>query len=137
MSDRELVERLRRVPLFGELDDEALARVADVGTAFEVPEGRVLVERGQPGSGMFVITDGTVSVELPAGTVQVGAGEFVGELALLAEGVTHIARVRAATRVRGLAFGRAAFSDLLDREPKVAVAMLPVLARRLAEAESA
>jgi hypothetical protein len=39
--------------------------------------------------------------------------------------------------VRGLALGRAAFADLLEREPRVAVGMLPVLARRLAEAESA
>jgi CRP-like cAMP-binding protein len=136
VSDRDTLEQLREVPLFAALDDEALARVADLGSEFEVPEGHVLVERGQPGSGMFVITEGTVSVELPAGPVEVGPGEFVGELALLAQGVTHVARVRAATAVRGLAIGRAAFSELLEREPRVAVAMLPLLARRLAEAES-
>jgi CRP-like cAMP-binding protein len=77
-----------------------------------------------------------VTVELPGGAVELGHGEFVGELALLADGITRIARVRATTRVKGLALGRAAFAELLEREPHVAVCMLPVLARRLAEAES-
>jgi len=130
-----LVERLRRVPLFAELDDEALERVAEVATEFEVPAGRVLVEHGQPGSGMFCITEGTVTVELPGEAVELGPGEFVGELALLADGITRVARVRATSEVRGMALGRAAFAQLLAREPRVAVAMLPVLARRLADLE--
>ena len=129
-------EGLRRVPLFAELDDDELERVAAVASEFEVPAGHVLIEHGQPGSGMFCITDGSVTVELPGGAVELGPGEFVGELALLADGITRIARVRATTPVKGLALGRAAFAELLEREPHVAVCMLPVLARRLAEAES-
>jgi CRP-like cAMP-binding protein len=128
--------RLRKAPLFAELDDDELERVASACAEFEVPAGHVLIEHGQPGSGMFCITEGTVSVELPAGPVELGPGEFVGELALLADGITRVARVRATSPVRGLALGRAAFAELLDRDPHVAVCMLPVLARRLAEAES-
>lgn len=135
MND-EVIQILRGCPLFGDLDDASLEHIAQMLTDFEVPAGRVLVEHGQPGSGMFFIVDGTVSVELPAGPVELGHGEFFGELALLAE-ITRVARVRATTMVRGLALGRAAFADLLEREPRLAVAMLPVLARRLAQAESA
>jgi CRP-like cAMP-binding protein len=124
------------VPLFAELNHDELERVAAVASEFEVPAGHVLIEHGQPGSGMFCITDGTVSVELPGGPVELGPGEFVGELTLLADGMTRVARVRATTTVRGLALGRLAFDELLEREPHVAVRMLPVLARRLAEAES-
>jgi len=40
------------------------------------------------------------------------------------------------TSVKGLAIGRVAFAELLRNEPRVALGMLPVLARRLAEAES-
>ena len=129
-------ERLRGIPLFAELDDEALTSVAEVSSEFEVPAGRVLVEHGQPGSGMFCITEGTVTVDLPGGPVELGPGEFVGELAILADGVTRVARVRASTPVKGVAIGRSAFSELLRREPNVALGMLPVLARRLADAES-
>jgi voltage-gated potassium channel len=134
--NEELIEILRQCQLFGELDEGSLERVAEMLTDFEVPAGHVLVEHGQPGSGMFFVVEGTVSVELPGGPVELGHGEFFGELALLAE-ITRVARVRAKTMVRGLALGRAAFADLLEREPRLAVGMLPVLARRLAEAESA
>jgi CRP-like cAMP-binding protein len=122
--------------MFAELDDEEMAWVAGLATGFEVPAGFVLIEHGQPGSGMFIVTDGTVSIELPRGGIERGAGEFVGELTLLADGFTRTARVRAKTRVRGLAISRMAFAELLQREPRVAVKMLPVLAMRLAEAES-
>lgn len=134
MSD--MVELVRKVPMFAELDDAEMTWVADLATEFEVPAGFVLLERRQPGSGMFIITDGTVTVELPQGPLELGSGEFVGELPLLADGITRIARVRAKTPVNGLAISRIAFSELLERQPRVAVRMLPVLARRLAEAES-
>lgn len=134
MSDP--IERLRRVPMFAELEDDELRWIADLATEFEVPAGHVLVERGQPGSGMFVITEGSATVELPTGPVELGPGEFLGELPLLADGITRVARARATTMVKGLAIGRSAFAQLLEREPRVAVRMLPVLARRLADAES-
>ena len=117
------------------MDDSALQLCAELATEFEVQAGHVLAEHGQPGSGMFLITEGTVVVQLPTGPVELGPGEFFGELALLAD-VGRIARVRASTPVKGLAIGRKEFSELLDREPRVAVAMLPVLAQRLAEAET-
>ena len=56
--------------------------------------------------------------------------------ALLADGFTRVARVRAKTAVKGLAISRMAFAELLQREPGVAVKMLPVLAMRLAQAET-
>ena len=127
---------VRRVPMFAELDDDEMTWVADLATEFEVPAGFVLIEHGQPGSGMFIITDGTVTVELPQGPVELGPGEFVGELPLLADGITRVARVRARSPLKGLAISRMALSELLRREPRVAVRMLPVLARRLAEAEA-
>ena len=78
MSDT--VGLVRKVPMFAELDDDEMTWVADLATEFEVPAGFVLLERGQPASGMFIITDGTVTVELPQGPVELGPGEFVGEL---------------------------------------------------------
>ena len=134
MSDT--VEMVRKVPMFAELDGDELEWVADLATEFEVPAGSVLLERGQPGSGMFIITEGAVVVELPQGPVELGPGEFVGELPLLADGITRVARVRATSPVQGLAISRMAFKELLEREPRVAVRMLPVLGRRLAEAET-
>ena len=115
------------------LDDHTLGLLADVATEFEVAAGHVLVERGQEGAGMFVLVEGSVIVDLPAGrTIERGPGEFFGELALLGGG-PRTARVHAATPVRCLAIGRKDFDRLLETEPRIAVAMLPVLARRLAD----
>ncbi|MEX2405964.1 MAG: cyclic nucleotide-binding domain-containing protein, partial [Actinomycetota bacterium] len=61
-------------------------------------------------------------------------GEFVGELSLLTD-APRVARVKAVTPVQGLAIGRTVFTGLMHDEPGIAVAMLPVLARRLAELE--
>lgn len=132
----ETVEMVRKIPMCAELSDEEIRWIADLATEFEVPAGFVLIEHGHPGSGMFIIAQGTISIELPRGAIERGPGEFVGELALLADGFTRVARVRARTEVKGLAISRTAFFELLEREPRVAVGMLPVLARRLAEAES-
>lgn len=122
--------------MFAEVDDAHLERIASAGTPFEVESGYVLAERGQPGSGMFVILDGTVEVELPnLDPVALGPGEFFGELSLLTD-TYRLARVRAVTPVRGLAIDRAAFDALLHDEPRIALGMLPVLARRLVALES-
>jgi CRP-like cAMP-binding protein len=135
MSDID-AERLRAIPMFAEVDDEHLGRIAEVAGPFEVGPGHVLAERGQPGSGMFVVVEGTVEVDVPGSSpVSLGPGEFFGELALLAD-TERSARVRAVTAVTGLAIDRAAFLGLLHEEPRIALAMLPVLARRLATLEA-
>jgi CRP-like cAMP-binding protein len=94
------------------------------------------VEHGHAGSGMFLLEEGTVSVELPTGSnVELGPGEFFGELAILAEDVPRTARVRAVTPIRCLVIGGPDFQRLLLAEPRIAVSMLTVLAHRLAEVE--
>jgi CRP-like cAMP-binding protein len=128
------VEHLKALPLFARVSDEGLERVAAVATEFEAPAGRVLAEIGQAGTGMFIVEDGEVAVELPSGGEAVlGHGEFFGEMALLTD-EPHSARVRAKTDVRCVALARRDLASLLDEEPRVAVAMLPVLARRLRDA---
>jgi CRP-like cAMP-binding protein len=135
MTEADRFAQLRTVPLFAGLSDERLHRVAEAATPFEVEHGYVLAERAQPGSGMFVILDGNVEVDVPDHEpIVIGPGEFFGELSLLTD-APRVARVHAATPVRGLAIGRSVFTDLLHDEPGIAVAMLPVLARRLVELE--
>ena len=80
---------------------------------------------------MFVVEEGTVVVETPGHTIDLGRGEFVGELSLLVPESTRVARVRAKTPVRCLALSRATFEDLLESEPRFAVTMLRLVAQRL------
>ncbi|MGE5459025.1 MAG: cyclic nucleotide-binding domain-containing protein [Solirubrobacterales bacterium] len=129
----EAVEKVRAIPLFAGLDEEGLARVAALFSEVEAPAGQVIVEHGHAGSGMFLLEEGTVAVELPGGSIELGPGEFFGELSILADDVRRTARVRATTAIRALVIGRPDFRRLLAEQPRIAAAMLPVLAHRLAD----
>ena len=134
--DDSLAAKLRGVSIFADLDDDTLARIAAVATEFEAPAGHVLTQPGQEGSGMFFLEEGSVSVQLPSGVaLSLGPGEFFGELAILGPGVTRTARIQAVTPVRCLAISRPDFARVLDERPEIAVAMLPVLAQRIADIE--
>jgi len=125
-------ERLRGLPLFAGLDDEAAGHVASLAAEVECPAGTLLVQEDDAGSGMYVVEEGTVVVEARGGfRAELGPGEFLGELTLLVPDAHRVARVRALTDVRCLAIGRQEFAQLLEQEPRIALAMLPVLARRL------
>jgi CRP-like cAMP-binding protein len=122
---------LRSIPLFSELDDGVIDHLSAIVTVVELAKGSVLIERGLPGSGMFVILDGTAEVELPHRKVTLGPGEFVGELSLLTDHSARVARVLATSDLRCLAIGRRAFAELLAQHPAIAVPMLATLATRL------
>ena len=126
-----IIKGLRTVPIFATLDDDAIARAAAIAGIDDHAKGSVLIERGLPGSGMFVILDGEVEVELRHRNVTLGAGEFVGELSLLTDHAVRVARVRATSDLRCLAIGRRAFAELLKQHPAIAVPMLSTLANRL------
>jgi len=125
------IDMLRKIPLFADLHDHTLQRIAELSSEFEEPAGWVLVEVGQPGSGMFVLEEGTVEVQTPDGRRwELGPGEFFGELALLTDQPRN-ARIQAKTSVRCLAISRLDFQKLLREEPDIALAMLPRLAQRV------
>jgi CRP-like cAMP-binding protein len=131
VSPNERVAHLRDVPLFAELDQDALERILAESSELEIPAGQVLIRAGDRGAGMFVLEEGTVVVEAPGHRIDLGPGEFVGELSLLVPESTRVARVRAKTPVRCLALSRATLEELLESEPRFALAMLRVVAQRL------
>lgn len=123
---------LRGVPLFADLDESALERIAAIANEFEASSGHVLMEKGQPGTGVFIIEEGSVRVDRPDGDpVMLGPGEFVGELSVLAD-APRTARVCVEGDLRGLAIRRNDLMTLLEREPSMALSMLRSVARRFA-----
>jgi CRP-like cAMP-binding protein len=127
------VEALRRVPLFAELNDDELARIAEAANEVEIPAKQVLVQPGAAGSGMFFICEGTAVVETKRDHVELGPGQFFGELALISEDAKRTARVRAKTPLRCLALDRASFRTLVTEHPEVAASLLEIALGRLAE----
>jgi CRP-like cAMP-binding protein len=113
-------DRLGALPLFAGLDDSQLDRLAAATTEFEAPAGQALIERGDPGSGMFVLEEGQAVVEAPEGTREIGPGDVFGERALLGEEIQRTARVRARTDVRCLAIARPEIERVLAEDPRLA-----------------
>ena len=127
---------LRAIPLFEHVSDAGLDRLASASASVEVEPGQVLAVPGDPGSGMFVVLDGEVSVEVRGGFhAELGPGSFFGEVALLVPS-GRVARVRAATHARCLSIPRDAALALLESEPSVTLKMLREIARRLSDVES-
>jgi hypothetical protein len=56
------VDALRRAPLFAELADDSLERIAQDMCEVDVPAGSLLIEARTIGNGMFVIEEGAVTV---------------------------------------------------------------------------
>lgn len=122
----------RAIPLFEGLSAAGLERVAAHAGEVTCEPGQILALPGDPGSGMYVVLDGTVSVEMRGGFhAELGPGNFFGEIALLVPDSGRVARVRAATPVRCVSLPRDDFLALVESEPSFALRMLRELARRL------
>jgi CRP-like cAMP-binding protein len=94
------------------MDADDLQRLREVGNEARIGVGQVLIERGQWGAGLFVILEGTVLVEAPEGTRDLGPGALVGERALLSADGRRTARVRATSDLHVLVVDRSQFDRL-------------------------
>ena len=122
---------LRAVPLLAPCTDAELDSVAALTTEVDVHAGQRLCERGAAGGEFFVLVGGTADVVKPSGTViQVGPGEFFGELALL-DGGPRTATVTMGTDGRVLVLSAPEFRELLRATPEIAIRMLSVLGARM------
>lgn len=77
------IDLVQRVPIFRDLDiarQQAIARLLRPQLA--VPDSHI-VRRGDRGDAMYFIASGATSVILESGDVELGSGDFFGELSLL------------------------------------------------------
>lgn len=131
VSKAERLGTLGSIPIFSGLSSRSLDKIRKVAGETDVPAGQVLIQPRTQGSGLYIVEKGSVVVERKGQKIELGEGQYFGELALLAEH-THTARVRAKTPVRCLTINRFDFRKLLEEEPKIAIAMLESLAARFA-----
>ncbi len=99
------------------MDEDDLEKLEAVGSELSFGAGQVLIERGKPGTGLYVVVEGHIVVEAPEGTRELGPGSVVGERALLSEDGTRTARVRALTYGKVLAVERADVDRLCAEDP--------------------
>ena len=130
------MEALRNVPLFAELTDEDLERLARQMKERRFSAGSTVTSEGAGGAGFFVIIEGSATVTVgDEERAQLGAGDHFGEIALIDEGMRS-ATITAETDL--LCYGMTAweFRPFIEEHPQVAWVMLQTLARRLREAQA-
>ena len=111
-------ERLRALLLFSDLDDEQLDILAGGAKEFTVVAGKPLIQRGDPGSGLFVLEEGRAVVDAPEGSRELGPGDVFGERSLV-DGGERTARVRAETDVRCIAIPRPELERVIAAHPQL------------------
>jgi CRP-like cAMP-binding protein len=95
------------------------------------PAGEYIVRQGQVGTGFYLITSGRVRVVRGSERLaHLGPGEFFGELSVLDQ-APRMAHVIAEEPTTCLALASRDLTRLLEKHPRIALAMLRVVARRL------
>ncbi|MCB1503922.1 MAG: Crp/Fnr family transcriptional regulator [Hyphomicrobiaceae bacterium] len=109
-----------------------LELVANCGLpVHEIAAGDKLFLKGDAAGCMYVVMSGTVEVLMYGRILErVGKGGIVGEMALI-DGNARCAAALTGEATKLIAIDRAAFLDLVRREPQFALAVLDVMARRL------
>jgi CRP/FNR family cyclic AMP-dependent transcriptional regulator len=131
----EVVNFLYKVPIFHALKKNQLEQLAKRFVERDFPLGTEIVTQGQGGEGFFIVQTGKVDVirERQDGTKavvnQMSTGDFLGELALLDNGL-RTATAITTEQTRCLVLTRWDFLALLREDADMAVTILEELARR-------
>ena len=133
-------EALASVELFSRLSRKDLSRLGKAVVERKYKRGETIVKEGEQAVAFFVVMKGRVEVLSGVGSKkqtklnEIGAGQCFGEMALL-DGMPRVATVRALEDTECLVLSRWDFVAEMRTNPDIAVGMLPVLSRRLREAD--
>lgn len=137
MSTDDTVAQFGGVPPFDTLTPATLQEFAPDLRPMRLVTGEHLVTAGDAADEVFVIAEGELTILAPAepsnGEVvlgRVGAGDTVGEIAVLAGG-TRSATLRADGPVAAIGIRAERFSELLTREPQLGTHLAAIASARL------
>ena len=129
-----IVERLAAVDIFAPLSGDETAMLAQAATSHVFAPGETVIRAGDPGSSMFVVHNGRVSVQVTesgrARTVAtLSEGAFFGEMALFT-GEPRTANIVAIEEAEVLEIGHAAMKQVFDTNPDLVESLSHIIAER-------
>ena len=133
-------DHLRNVPIFTDLTDSDLTKIASKMVPRVYEKGQMILLEESMGETFFIITQGAVKVtRLSADGREVilailGESDFFGEMSLL-DGEGRSANIVANEDAKVLTLSRNDFLDCLESYPKIAIALLEELATRLRKSD--
>ncbi|RZO64490.1 MAG: cyclic nucleotide-binding domain-containing protein [Sandaracinaceae bacterium] len=120
----DLEEMVGTSHLFKSLDDEGRRELIESGYVMHYAAGDVIMNEGDPGTKMFLVLTGKISVETGGGDrgsihlAELGRGACVGEVSVLTGGV-RTATVRAEVDAQLVAFEKHRIQRVIDAHPRV------------------
>ena len=125
------IELLKQVPLFADCSKRELQEISRVADELDLPAGYELTREGAVGHELVVIAEGAADVSRRGRKINtVGAGDFVGEIALVTDS-PRTATVRTTAETHALILTRRDFRALMKRVPSIQMKVLTSLAARL------
>jgi CRP-like cAMP-binding protein len=129
MEGAQVARTLKQAPLFAELDDDALAKVAAEASVRTFRKGALIFYQGDPGDSLYVLAEGVVKVfvtsahgdEMVLATLR--PPDALGEVALLDLG-ERSASAEAIEPVVAIAFARSTLIELMHEIPAIGDAVL-------------
>jgi CRP-like cAMP-binding protein len=113
------VSLLKTIPLFAEVPDDKLRKIAPFAETDEFAEGEVVLKEGGYANHFFAIEEGTVTVERDGEHLaDLGPGDVFGEQALL-EKQERSATVTASSRLRVIKIEHWELSRMRKSMPEV------------------
>jgi CRP/FNR family cyclic AMP-dependent transcriptional regulator len=113
------VSLLKTIPLFADVSDDKLRKIAPFAETDEFAEGQVVVKEGGYSNHFFAIEDGTAKVERGGEHLaDLGPGDVFGEQGLL-EKTERVATVTATSRLRVIKIEHWELSRMRKEMPEV------------------
>ena len=110
---------LKKIPLFAEVPDDVLSKIAPWATVEEWPEGKVIVKEGGFSNHFYAIEDGTAKVERDGEHLaDLGPGDVFGEQGLL-EKQERSATVTSSSEIRLIKIEHWELSRMRQSMPEV------------------
>lgn len=113
------VSALKNIPLFAEVEDDKLTKVATFATLESAVEGKTIIREGGFANDLYAIEEGTVKVERDGDVIaELGSGDVFGEQGLL-EKQARSATVTATSDVRLIRIEHWELSRMKQAMPEV------------------
>ncbi len=140
IMDRPLVLRLpepeevlREVTWLKGLSEDNITKIIELSNERTYQSGDMIMEQGDRGDGMILITRGSVKISIKDMIVDIlGRGSVIGEMAVLA-GVPRTADVIADTTVTALWMGSTEMNEAMKESPALAKGLWETAGRRFTE----
>lgn len=133
------VERLlfvRAVPIFQELRDDFLVRLASVMDELSFPADHTIFTQGEEGRSLYIVVSGSVRVYIgDRELAQHKKGGFFGEMSLF-DAEPRSASVTTLELCQCLMLTQLQLYDAIDETPEIAVNVIRLLSRRIRELNS-